>query len=80
MNAIRFNDQFLALFDVALHLTNSTEADAIVLLLEGAADWQRLLKLAGNVKVVVAADAAEKAPIGPLAYLAMSPFLPKAKS
>ena len=60
MQALRFTDRFHALFDVALQLTNSAEADAVVLLLESEADWQRLKKLAGDVKVVVAADTADK--------------------
>jgi DNA integrity scanning protein DisA with diadenylate cyclase activity len=60
MQALRFTDRFQALFDVALQLTNSAEADAVVLLLESEADWQRIKKLAGDVKVVVAADTADK--------------------
>jgi DNA integrity scanning protein DisA with diadenylate cyclase activity len=60
MQALRFTDRFHALFDVALQLVSTAEADAIVLLLEGEADWQRLKRLAGDVKVVVAANTAEK--------------------
>ena len=60
MQALRFTDRFHALFDVALQLTNTAEADAIVLLLESEADWQRLKNMAGDVKVVVAADTPDK--------------------
>lgn len=60
MQALRFTDRFKALFDLALQMTAMAEADAVLLLLEGEADWQRLKKLSGEVKVVVAADAPEK--------------------
>jgi len=59
MHALRFTDRFNALFDLALQLTGTAEADAVLLLLEGQADWQRLKTMAGDVKVVVAADTAE---------------------
>jgi DNA integrity scanning protein DisA with diadenylate cyclase activity len=59
MPALRFTDRFKALYDVALQLTASAEADAIVLLVEGQAEWEHLKKLAGGVKVVIAATAAE---------------------
>jgi DNA integrity scanning protein DisA with diadenylate cyclase activity len=59
MHALRFTDRFKALFDLALQMTALAEADAVLLLLEGEADWQRLKRLAGGVKVVVAADSRE---------------------
>ena len=60
MQALRFTDRFKALYDLALQFTATAEADAIVLLLEGGADWLRLRKTAGDMKVVVAADSADK--------------------
>jgi DNA integrity scanning protein DisA with diadenylate cyclase activity len=60
MQALRFTDRFKALYDLALQLTNAAEADAVVLMLEGQADWLRLKKLAGEAKVLVAANAADK--------------------
>ncbi len=60
MQSLRFTDRFKSLYDLALQFTATAQADAVVLLLEGAADWQRLRKIAGTVKVVVAADSADK--------------------
>jgi DNA integrity scanning protein DisA with diadenylate cyclase activity len=60
MQALRFTDRFKALYDLAIQLTNAAEADAVVLMLEGQADWLRLKKLAGEAKVLVVANAAEK--------------------
>ncbi len=60
MQVLRFTDRFKALYDLALQLTNTAEADAVVLLLEGQADWVRLKKLAGQAKVLVAANTPDK--------------------
>jgi DNA integrity scanning protein DisA with diadenylate cyclase activity len=60
MQALRFTDRFKALYDLALQFAATTQADAVVLLLEGAADWLRLKKIADQMKVVVAADSADK--------------------
>jgi DNA integrity scanning protein DisA with diadenylate cyclase activity len=60
MQVLRFTDRFKALYDLALQLTNTAEADAVVLLLEGQADWVRLKKLAGPSKVLVAANTPDK--------------------
>jgi DNA integrity scanning protein DisA with diadenylate cyclase activity len=56
MQPIRFTEQFKKLFTVARQMTESTEADAILLLLEGPTDWARLKTIAGKGKVVVAAN------------------------
>ncbi|HUT09317.1 MAG TPA: diadenylate cyclase [Thermoguttaceae bacterium] len=60
MQALRFTEQFKTLYQLALHLTESAGADAILLLLEGVADWQRLKKMSGDEKIVVAVDTAEQ--------------------
>ena len=60
MQAIRFTDRFKAIYDLALQMTQTADAEAVVLLVDEPADWVRLKKLSGVVKVVVAADAAEK--------------------
>ncbi len=60
MKPLRFTEQFKTLCNLALKLTESAGADAILLLLEGPADWQRLKKIAGDEKLLVAADAAEQ--------------------
>jgi diadenylate cyclase len=60
MHPLRFTEQFKTLYSLALRLTDSAGADAILLLLEGPGDWQRLKKMAGDEKVLVAADTAEQ--------------------
>ena len=53
---IRFTEQFKTLLGVARQMTESAESEAILLLLEGPAEWSRLKSLAGKAKVVVAAE------------------------
>jgi diadenylate cyclase len=60
MKWLRFTEQFKTLYSLALRLTESAGAEAILLLLDGPADFQRLKKMAGDEKVLVAADAAEQ--------------------
>lgn len=60
MKWLRFTEQFKTLYSLALRLTESSGADAILLLLDGPADWQRLKKMAGDEKVLVAANMAEE--------------------
>ena len=56
---IRFTDQFKNLLAVARQMTESAEAEAILLLLEGPTEWPRLKNLAGKSKIVVAANTSE---------------------
>ena len=56
MPAQRFTGQFEAIFRQAVRLAKSEEADAIVLLLDGATDWENLRKAARQLKIIVAAD------------------------
>ncbi len=60
MKWLRFTEQFKTLYSLALRLTESAGAEAILLLLDGPADWQRLKRMAGDEKVLVAADTAEE--------------------
>jgi DNA integrity scanning protein DisA with diadenylate cyclase activity len=59
MEPLRFSESFKTLYTLAIRLSETAEADAVLLLLEGPADWPRLRKLAGNQKVLVAADTRE---------------------
>ena len=59
MKPLRFTDQFKALYTQAIRLSETVEADAVLLLLEGTADWARLKKLGGDTKTLVAADTAD---------------------
>jgi DNA integrity scanning protein DisA with diadenylate cyclase activity len=60
MNPLRFTDRFKTLFDLAVRLSDACGADAMLLLLEGSADWARLKKLAGEEKLLVAGDSTEE--------------------
>ncbi len=56
MKPLRFTDRFKTLYSLGIRLSESTEADAVLLLVDGPADWARLKNLAGDEKVIVAAD------------------------
>lgn len=58
MQPIRFTDQFKTLLALARQMTESAESEAILVLLEGPTDWVRLKNLAGQAKLVVAANGA----------------------
>jgi len=58
MKPLRFTDRFKILCNLAIRTSETSGADAVLLLLEGSADWQRLKKLAGDHKLLVAADTA----------------------
>ena len=60
MNPLRFTDRFKTLFDLAIRLSDTCGADAVLLLLEGSADWARLKRMAGEEKLLVAGDSAEE--------------------
>ena len=60
MQPLRFTEQFKTLYSLALRLTESAGGDAILLLWEGPADWQRLKKMAGDEKILVAGDTSEQ--------------------
>jgi DNA integrity scanning protein DisA with diadenylate cyclase activity len=52
----RFIDQLQTTFEAAAELSRAVDADALLLLLEGPTDWERLKMLAGEEKILVAAD------------------------
>jgi DNA integrity scanning protein DisA with diadenylate cyclase activity len=56
VSAQRFTDHFLTLFDFAIKLSAAVKADALMLLLEDQLDWDRLLQMAGDIKLLVVAD------------------------
>ncbi len=60
MKPLRFTDRFKTLFDLATRLSETSGADAVLLLLEGSADWARLKRMAGEEKLLVAGDSAEE--------------------
>jgi DNA integrity scanning protein DisA with diadenylate cyclase activity len=56
VKATRLTDQFINVFDLAVELAIAVEADAIMLLLEGPCDWDRLKALAKDQKLLIVAD------------------------
>lgn len=60
MHTIRFTEQFKSLCELAVRISQTGGAEAILLLLDGPTDWARLRALTGEEEVVVAAGAAEQ--------------------
>ncbi len=60
MKTHKIEGRFSKIFDLAVQLTNSAEADSMLVLLEGPTDWKELQKRAGKLKILVAADKAEQ--------------------
>ena len=60
MHSLRFTEQFKGLFSLAVKMTDTAGVDAIILLLDGPAEWSRLKSMAADAKVIVAADTAEQ--------------------
>ncbi len=52
----RFTERFETVIDVASKLSRAVNADALLFLLEGPTDWERLKTHAGDEKILVAAD------------------------
>jgi diadenylate cyclase len=52
----RLNEEFLTVFDAAAKLARATDADALLMLVEGPFDWERLKARAGDKKLLIAAD------------------------
>lgn len=53
---LKFTERFKTLSRLAAELSESVSADAILLLLEGPADWQKLGKMSGHDQFLLAAD------------------------
>jgi DNA integrity scanning protein DisA with diadenylate cyclase activity len=60
MTPLRFTDRFKTLYSASLQLAEATGAHAVLVLLSGPADWGRLKAMAGETKVLVAADTSEE--------------------
>ncbi len=60
MKTFHFTDQFETVFDAAARLSKSASADAILVLLEGPTEWDRLKEHAAGEKVLIAADFAQQ--------------------
>jgi DNA integrity scanning protein DisA with diadenylate cyclase activity len=60
MKPLRFTDGFKTLYSTALRLAEAAEANALLLLVSGPADWARLKSMAGQRQVLVAGDTLEQ--------------------
>ncbi len=53
----KFNQNFENMYDLAVRLARTVEAEAILVLVEGHTDWKQLRRRSGKLRVVIAADA-----------------------
>jgi len=60
MHSVRFTDQLKALLSIAARLRKEIQAEALIVLLEGTADFAKLKSLVGETKLIVAADTADQ--------------------
>ncbi len=60
MKPQKFTKQFASVFDLAVKMSKSAEADALLVAVDGPTDWGALRKKAGRQKVIVFADTAEQ--------------------
>ena len=60
MSSAKFNEQFANLVRLAIELTKSAEADALLVMVEGPIDWEQLKKSTGHQKIILAGDSAEE--------------------
>ncbi len=51
-----FNEQFAAIYKVAVRLCKTFEADGLLVMLDGPTDWTELRKRASDIKLLVVAD------------------------
>ena len=60
MKPQKFTKQFAKIFDMAIQLSVTSEADAILVILDGPTDCSKLREHAGEQRVLVAADLEEE--------------------
>jgi DNA integrity scanning protein DisA with diadenylate cyclase activity len=56
MKTQKFNTQFATIYDLAVRLSAAGEADALLVMLDGPTEWERLREGAGQEKILVAAS------------------------
>ncbi len=56
----KFNRQFAEIYGAAVQLAETVEADALLVVLDGPTDWQKLKDRNKRIKLLVSADHAEK--------------------
>ena len=56
----QFSKQFATIYGLGVKLSSAAEADALLVMLEGPTDWERLKKGARKEKILVVADLEEE--------------------
>ena len=59
MKPHKFSDQFALVYELAVKLCDAADADALLVMLEGPTEWDRLKASSGREKILVAADSAD---------------------
>ena len=59
MKPQKFNKQFAKFYDLAVQLAATVEADALMVVLDGPTDWQKLKERSTQTKILVTADSQE---------------------
>lgn len=60
MQFIKLGKQFGALFDLAVSLATDAESEAVLIFVEGSADWDQIKSRAETIKTIVAVESAEQ--------------------
>jgi DNA integrity scanning protein DisA with diadenylate cyclase activity len=60
MKPQKFTDQFARVYELAVKLCDVADADALLVMLEGPTDWERLKATSGQEHILVAADSADQ--------------------
>ena len=56
MQVFKLGKQFASMFEMAARLSVSAEAEAVLILIEGSADWDQVKQRAGDVRTIVAVE------------------------
>lgn len=60
MKPQRYNVPFAALCDIAVRMAEAVQADAVLVLVDGPADWAELKRRVGDFPILLAADTADE--------------------
>jgi hypothetical protein len=56
----KFNRQFAQFYEIAIQIAETVEADALLIVLDGPTDWQKLKAPTTRIKLLVSADHVDK--------------------
>ena len=60
MVSLPYSDQFATIYGLAVKLSVATDADALLVMLDGSTDWKAIKKAARRTKILVVADLEEE--------------------